>query len=103
MLEAADDVGLPADPGLRSTFVAYVEWGTRLAVANSQPDATVMEHAPVPTGAGAKPRPSNPNPGTIPAPPNRDGAARHSRSRRPTAVSPPEKREHRPSRPTRES
>ena len=48
MLDAADDVGLPADPDFRSTFVAYLEWGTRFAVANSQPDAAVMEHAPIP-------------------------------------------------------
>jgi CDGSH-type Zn-finger protein/truncated hemoglobin YjbI/ferredoxin len=48
MMDAADEVGLPADPGFRSTFVAYLEWGTRLAVANSQPDAAVMEHAPIP-------------------------------------------------------
>jgi CDGSH-type Zn-finger protein/truncated hemoglobin YjbI len=48
MMDAADEVGLPDDPGFRSTLVAYLEWGTRLAVANSQPDATVMEHAPIP-------------------------------------------------------
>jgi CDGSH-type Zn-finger protein len=48
MTAAADDVGLPSDPGFRSTFVAYLEWGTRLAVANSQPDATVIGHAPIP-------------------------------------------------------
>ncbi len=45
---AADDVGLPDDPEFRSAFVAYVEWGTRLARANSQPDAEVFQHAPVP-------------------------------------------------------
>jgi hypothetical protein len=39
---------LPADPEFRSAFVAYVEWGTRLAVANSQPDATPPPEAPVP-------------------------------------------------------
>jgi truncated hemoglobin YjbI len=48
MTEIADEVGLPADPGFRSTFVAYLEWGTRLAVVNSRPGAAVMEHAPVP-------------------------------------------------------
>jgi hypothetical protein len=32
----------------RSAFVAYVEWGTRLALGNSQPGAAVAEHAPVP-------------------------------------------------------
>jgi len=45
---AADDAGLPDDPDFRSAFVAYVEWGTRLALANSQPHAEVFEHAPVP-------------------------------------------------------
>jgi len=47
---------LPADPGFRSTFVAYLEWGTRLAVLNSEPGAAVIEHAPVPKwGWGADP------------------------------------------------
>jgi hemoglobin len=45
---AADDAGLPADPEFRSALVAYLEWGTRLAHENSQPGATVVEHAPVP-------------------------------------------------------
>ena len=45
---AADDAGLPTDPEFRSALVAYVEWGTRLALGNSQPGATVIEHAPVP-------------------------------------------------------
>ena len=45
---AADDAGLPDDPEFRSAFVAYVEWGTRLALGNSQPDTEVFEHAPVP-------------------------------------------------------
>ena len=46
--DAADDAGLPSDPEFRSAFVAYVEWGTRLAVANSQPGATPPPKAPVP-------------------------------------------------------
>jgi hemoglobin len=45
---AADDAELPSDPEFRSAFVAYVEWGTRLALHNSQPGADVVEHAPVP-------------------------------------------------------
>jgi hemoglobin len=45
---AADDAGLPDDPDFRSAFMAYVEWGTRLALHNSQPGAEVVEHAPVP-------------------------------------------------------
>jgi hemoglobin len=46
---AADDAGLPADPEFRAAIIGYVEWGTRLAMHNSQPDAKgVAEHAPVP-------------------------------------------------------
>ena len=45
---AADDAELPSDPEFRSAFVAYLEWGTRLAMHNSQPDADVFQHAPVP-------------------------------------------------------
>ena len=45
---AADDAGLPDDPEFRSAFVAYLEWGTRLALLNSQPGADVMPEAPVP-------------------------------------------------------
>jgi hemoglobin len=45
---AADDAELPDDPEFRSALVAYVEWGTRLALQNSQPGAVVEEHAPVP-------------------------------------------------------
>jgi hemoglobin len=45
---AADDSGLPADPEFRSALVAYLEWGTRLAMHNSAPDAKVAEHAPIP-------------------------------------------------------
>ena len=45
---SADPAGLPDDPEFRSALVAYLEWGTRLALQNSQPDAEVVEHAPVP-------------------------------------------------------
>jgi hemoglobin len=48
MSHAADDAGLPDDPEFRSAFMAYVEWGTRLAQHNSQPGADVVERAPVP-------------------------------------------------------
>ena len=46
--DAADEAGLPDDPEFRSAFVAYVEWGTRLALANSQPGAAPPPKAPVP-------------------------------------------------------
>ena len=53
---AADDAGMPDDPEFRSALVAYLEWGTRLAFTNSQLDASVIEHAPVPRwGWGAAP------------------------------------------------
>jgi hemoglobin len=45
---AADDANLPADPEFRSALVAYLEWGTRLALHNSRPGAEVAPHAPVP-------------------------------------------------------
>jgi hemoglobin len=48
LLQCADDVGCPSDPEFRSAFVAYLEWGTRLAVINSQPGAGVDESSPMP-------------------------------------------------------
>jgi hemoglobin len=48
LYECADEAGLPADPEFRSAFAAYIEWGTRIAVINSQPGATVGEDAPMP-------------------------------------------------------
>jgi hemoglobin len=45
---SADPAGLPNDPEFRSAFVAYVEWGTRIALANSQPGADPTPEAPVP-------------------------------------------------------
>lgn len=40
LLETADEQELPADPEFRSAFLAYLEWGTRIAVLNSQTDKT---------------------------------------------------------------
>lgn len=55
---SADEAGLPADPEFRSAFVAYIEWGTRIALANSQPGATPPPVAPVPRwGWGEAPPP----------------------------------------------
>ena len=45
---SADEAGLPADPEFRSAFVAYVEWGSRIGLANSQPGSTPTPRAPVP-------------------------------------------------------
>lgn len=49
LLECADEAGLPDDPEFRSAFVGYVEWGTRLAVINSQDGAPPPGEAPMPT------------------------------------------------------
>jgi hemoglobin len=48
MSRAADEVGLPDDPEFRAALMGYAEWGTRLAVHNSQPGAETVAHAPVP-------------------------------------------------------
>ena len=45
---AADAAGVPADPECRAALIGYAEWGTRLAVENSAPDASPVESAPVP-------------------------------------------------------
>jgi hemoglobin len=48
LFQAADEVGIPEDPEFRSAIVGYVEWGSRLAVINSQPGAKAVENAPMP-------------------------------------------------------
>ncbi len=48
MSRAADDAGLPADPEFRAALLGYLEWGTRLAMHNSQAGAEVVADAPVP-------------------------------------------------------
>ncbi|MBD0254633.1 MAG: globin [Cytophagales bacterium] len=35
LLESADEIGVPSDPEFRSALVGYLEWGSRLAVLNS--------------------------------------------------------------------
>jgi hemoglobin len=48
LLETADELQLPEDPEFRSALVGYLEWGSRLAVLNSQPGASAVEDAPMP-------------------------------------------------------
>ena len=48
LLDTYTDLGLPADPEFASALLAYLEWGSRLAVINSAPGVTVSEHAPMP-------------------------------------------------------
>lgn len=48
LLETADELALPDDPEFRSALVGYLEWGSRLAVINSQPGAAADEGTPMP-------------------------------------------------------
>lgn len=49
LLQTADEAQLPDDPEFRSAFLAYLEWGTRIAVMNSQMDvAESAEKEPMP-------------------------------------------------------
>lgn len=45
---SAQDAGLPADAEFRAAFVAYLEWGSRIAVENSQQDAAPPPNMPIP-------------------------------------------------------
>ena len=62
MSEAADEADLPADPQFRSAFMAYVEWGTRLALANPHPGASPPEQAPTPRWGWGEAPPYGPPP-----------------------------------------
>lgn len=48
LYKSADEAGLPADPEFRAAFAGYIEWGSRIALENSQPGARPPAHMPVP-------------------------------------------------------
>jgi hemoglobin len=48
LLETADEIGAPDDPEFRSALVGYLEWGSRLAMVNSQPGITADPNAQMP-------------------------------------------------------
>ena len=49
LLQTADELHLPDDPEFRSAFMAYLEWGTRIAVLNSnQEEVTENPDVPMP-------------------------------------------------------
>jgi CDGSH-type Zn-finger protein/truncated hemoglobin YjbI len=48
ILQSAQEAGLPADPEFRSAFSSYIEWGSRLALENSQPGARPPAQMPMP-------------------------------------------------------
>ena len=58
--DAADDADLPSDPEFRAALVGYLEWGTRLAMYNSQPGTDAVEQAPVPRWGWGVARPTSP-------------------------------------------
>lgn len=56
LVATADELELPADPEFRSAFVAYIEWGTRIAVINSQDSNLAMNpHEPMPKWGWGEP------------------------------------------------
>ena len=49
LMQTADEIGLKADPEFRSAFAGYIEWGSRIAVINSQLHNNPLESsAPMP-------------------------------------------------------
>jgi truncated hemoglobin YjbI len=48
LLQSAKEAGLPNDTEFASAFQAYIAWGSRLAVENSQANAKPQEHMPMP-------------------------------------------------------
>jgi hemoglobin len=57
LVDAADEIKLPDDPEFRSAFVAYIEWGTRIAVINSNADQPTLDPgAPMPKWGWGEPR-----------------------------------------------
>ena len=45
---SADEAGLPGDPEFQAAFRSYIEWGSRIALENSQLGAKPPPHMPVP-------------------------------------------------------
>lgn len=48
MSRSAQEAGLPDDPEFRAAFTAYLEWGSRLAVENSQTNSRPPAKMPMP-------------------------------------------------------
>lgn len=93
LARSADEARLPADPEFRAAFVAYLEWGSRIAVENSRGGAEPPPGMPVPrwwwvcnatpsarvsSVAGVAPE-AEPETPQAPAPGEPGGFARHIR------------------------
>jgi hypothetical protein len=48
LLKSAQEAGLPNDAEFRSAFQSYIEWGSRLAVENSQEQSQPPPNMPMP-------------------------------------------------------
>jgi hemoglobin len=48
LLDTADELTIPDDPEFRSALVGYLEWGSRLAVINSQAGAGINPDSRMP-------------------------------------------------------
>jgi len=48
MAQSADEAGMPQDAEFRAAFTAYLEWGSRIALENSQADAHPPPGMPIP-------------------------------------------------------
>lgn len=49
LLQTADEIGLASDPEFRSALVAYLEWGSRIAILNANAaENPVKEGEPMP-------------------------------------------------------
>ncbi len=46
--QSAQEAGLPGDPEFQAAFRSYLEWGSRIAVENSQTDAKPPQNMPMP-------------------------------------------------------
>lgn len=56
LLESADEIGMPDDPEFRSAVVGYLEWGSRIAVINSNTtENPIDEKAPMPKWGWGEP------------------------------------------------
>ena len=56
LIETADELTLPDDPEFRSAFVAYIEWGTRIAVLNSsEMEVALNPNEPMPKWGWGEP------------------------------------------------
>lgn len=48
LIDAADEIEVPADPEFRSALAAYIEWGTRIAVITSESEPYDVKPEPMP-------------------------------------------------------